>query len=566
MAIPQDTELSGKGTHFRMPLSTEQLLLLNNLMYMTAEEPLRSITAETYQGRTVRTMIESIDIKRFDEGKNYGSYMTGTDWRQILRSIQKDERLMQMTLAQTYVDTGVGGGGGVSALFTEPGFEEAVVCYRGTAGGEWKDNFIGGGETDVLDGVSTLQQKNALSWYQSLALEDYATVTVTGHSKGGNKAKYVTILEPSVDRCVAFDGQGFSDEFVKKYQRQIAGNQHKVRNCNVEGDYVNLLLNDVGTCEFYKGWDIGAGGFLENHCPNTLLKFSENGSCKMYPGSREPAMEALDQFLNSYLRSLPSAQKKATLLLFGTLAEAGFHGVAAEELTYIALRGKNPSWTAKLLAYLAEYGQANPDFSKKLQQFLSDFRMKQIAKALQTADMIAGWDGFDGLIDGADWLGSRISDTTLGLISSYIGQRAGIELSGEELRRLLTILHETNTEMERIPAAMLKGNGADAEVTNAGGMLVFSSGGIAEVLTALDEYNRRMAAVLGRLRRLFGQSGKALDQIKPQVQCTTRTLEQQRRKLQKLKTNLQTAGQIVTTAEQSNCALFSAQFSEAIRS
>ena len=76
MAIPQDTELSGKGTHFRMPLSTEQLLLLNNLMYMTAEEPLRSITAETYQGRTVRTMIESIDIKRFDEGKNYGSYMT----------------------------------------------------------------------------------------------------------------------------------------------------------------------------------------------------------------------------------------------------------------------------------------------------------------------------------------------------------------------------------------------------------------------------------------------------------------------------------------------------------
>ena len=28
MAIPQDTELSGKGTHFRMPLSTEQLLLL----------------------------------------------------------------------------------------------------------------------------------------------------------------------------------------------------------------------------------------------------------------------------------------------------------------------------------------------------------------------------------------------------------------------------------------------------------------------------------------------------------------------------------------------------------
>lgn len=561
MAIPQNTELPGKvmdTASSKAPLSTEQLLLLNNLMYMTAEEPLRPITTDAYLGKSVGTLIESIDTKRFDEEKNYGSYMEGSDWQKILRAIRKDGRLMQMTLAQTNVDTGVGGGGGVSALFTDPDFGEAVVCYRGTAAGEWKDNFIGGGGTDVLDGVSTLQQKNALSWYQSLSLDDYATVTVTGHSKGGNKAKYVTILDASVDRCVAFDGQGFSDEFVKKYQRQIAGNQHKIRNCNVEGDYVNLLLNDVGTCEFYQGWDIGAGGFLENHCPNTLLKFSDDGSCKMYSGSREPAMEALDQFLNRYLRSLPPAQKKGTLLLFGTIAEAGFHGAAAEELIYIALRGKNPSLTAKLLAYLTEYGRANPDFSEKLQRFLSDSGMQQIAKALQSADMIAGWDGFDGLIDRADWLGSRISDETLGLLAAYLGQKTGLELSGEELRRLLTMLHETNEEGERIPVAALKGNGADAEVTDAGGMLVFSPDGVTDVLLALDTYLCRVTNLLGRLRRLAGQSGSALDQIRSQVQRTIQTLEQQRRKLTKLKANLQAANQIVTAAEQSNCALFSA--------
>lgn len=569
METPQNTERSGTAIHstgVQAPLSTEQLLLLNNLMYMTAEEPLRLITTETYHGKTVRTLLESIDVKQFNDEKNYGSYMTGTDWQQIIRTIRKDERLMRMTLAQTNVDTDVGGGGGVSALFTEPEFGEAVICYRGTAAGEWKDNFIGGGETDVLDGVSTLQQKNALTWYQSLALDDYATVTVTGHSKGGNKAKYVAILDPSVDRCVAFDGQGFSDEFVKKYQRQIAGSQHKIRNCNVEGDYVNLLLNDVGTCEFYQGWDIGAGGFLENHCPNTLLRFSEDGSCKMYPGSREPAMEALDRFLNSYLRSLSSAQKKGTLLLFGTLAEAGFHGAAVEELTYIALRGKNPSLTAKLLAYLAEYGKANPDFSEKLQQFLSDSGMQQIAKGLQTADLIAGWDGFDGMIDGADWLGRHISDGTLELLAVYIGQKTGLELSGEELRQMLTILHETNTELDRIPAEALTGNGTDAEVATAGGTLVFSPDGVAEILSALGAYYRRMTDVLGRLRRLSGQSGSALDRIKPQMYRTIRTLEQQHRKLQKLKTNLQTAEQIVTAAEESNCAQFSAKFSGTIRS
>lgn len=570
MATSQNTELpstvAAHSTDFKTPLSTEQLLLLNNLMYMTAEEPLRSITTEVYQGKTVRTLIESIDIKRFDGKKNYGSYMTGADWQKILKAFRKDDRLMQMTLAQTSVDEGIGGGGGVSALFTDPDFGEAVVCYRGTAAGEWKDNFIGGGSTDVLDGVSTLQQKNALIWYQGLALDDYAIVTVTGHSKGGNKAKYVTILDASVDRCVAFDGQGFSDEFVEKYKRQIAGNQHKIRNCNAEGDYVNLLLNDVGACEFYQGWEIGAGGFLENHCPNTLLKFSENGSCTMHPGSREPAMEALDQFLNSYLRSMSPMQKNGTLLLFGTLAEAGFHGATAEELTYIALRGKNPSLTAKLLAYLSEYGQANPDFSERLQQFLSDSGMQQIAKGLRMADMIAGWDGFDGLIDVADWLGSRTSDKTLELISAYIGQKTGLELSGEELRRMLTILHETNTELDRIPAKALTGNGADRSVADAGETLVFSPDGVAEILSALGAYYRRMTDILGRLRRLAGQSGSALDQIKPQLRRTVRTLEQQRRKLQRLKANLQTANRIVTAAEQSNCAQFSAKFSGTIRS
>lgn len=40
-------------------------------------------------------------------------------------------------------------------------------------------------------------------------VDDCSTITVTGHSKGGNKAK-----DNSVDICIAFDGQGFSDEFI----------------------------------------------------------------------------------------------------------------------------------------------------------------------------------------------------------------------------------------------------------------------------------------------------------------------------------------------------------------
>ena len=82
-------------------------------------------------------------------------------------------------------------------------------------------------------------------------------------------------------KCVSFDGQGFSDEFVQQYGDEIAMRQHKIHNHNVDYDYVNLLLNEVGEITYYHGQDIGEGGFLENHCPNTLMKFQDSGSFTM---------------------------------------------------------------------------------------------------------------------------------------------------------------------------------------------------------------------------------------------------------------------------------------------
>ena len=43
---------------------------------------------------------------------------------------------------------------------------------------------------------------------------NYTELTVTGHSKGANKAMYTTIMCNNVTRCVSFDGQGFSKEFL----------------------------------------------------------------------------------------------------------------------------------------------------------------------------------------------------------------------------------------------------------------------------------------------------------------------------------------------------------------
>ena len=47
-------------------------------------------------------------------------------------------------------------------------------------------------------------------------------VAVTGYSKGGNKAQYVTVVSANadlIDSCVALDGQGFSPEAVSFWKQ-----------------------------------------------------------------------------------------------------------------------------------------------------------------------------------------------------------------------------------------------------------------------------------------------------------------------------------------------------------
>ena len=164
-------------------LTTEQVLLLNQLMYMNGSEgknnPMDSVSM--HQGETVGQWVNSIDTTQFIDSESYGSFMTGKDWKNIITAIQNDPTICNMTVATTHTDWADGGGGGLSAVFTSDSTGEAVVAFRGTANGEWADNFTGG-NVEV-----TAQQRNALEWYQEtyreLGLDNYE-VTVTGHSKG----------------------------------------------------------------------------------------------------------------------------------------------------------------------------------------------------------------------------------------------------------------------------------------------------------------------------------------------------------------------------------------------
>ncbi len=116
----------------------------------------------------------------------------------------------------------------------------------------------------------------------------YNDITVVGHSKGGNKAQYVTVLSDKVTRCVSMDGQGFSNEFLEKYWAEIQKKGSAIKNYSLNNVFVHILLFPVPGSEqlYFEGYGMETG--LENHSPNSffyvidqdghaVLKYDENG-------------------------------------------------------------------------------------------------------------------------------------------------------------------------------------------------------------------------------------------------------------------------------------------------
>lgn len=446
-------------------LTTEQVLLLENLMYLSNQEPFSSI--DSCGADTVEEWIESINMTNIEDSAEYGSYMTGRDWKNIIQAVKNDSALMNMEIVTTHVvENDDHGGGGVSAIFKNPETSEAVVAFRGTAAEEWKDNFTGGAGTDMADGVSTMQQQKALEWYRSQDMDGYSMITVTGHSKGGNKAQYIALLDDSVSRCISFDGQGFSDEFVDRYRAEIEKNQGKITNHSVDHDYVNLLLNAIGQQIYYEGYDYGEGGFLENHCPNTYFQFDESGnySVKVAEGGQAEEMRALDEFFNSYLRSLPTERKADALAFIGEIAEMSLGRGCTDLNEYLSvlLDGNNTDETAYLIAYLIEYEQKYPELMSEINRLLKEFDMDEMAKVLTISQLVLHFPYFDQLYDSINSGINDIPDWLWTLLSFYL-KSEGIDCSKEDILQLLGIFTKINDYMDSIE---VEKDGSDRVITS----------------------------------------------------------------------------------------------------
>ncbi len=416
-----------------MGLSKEQLLLLNDLVYKD------TISKYGHDGtETIGDVAQAVLHKNLSDQD-----------RKVVEAILNDPSLKNIEIVSTYANEDKG----QSALLRDPVTNEAIVLFQGTGSDEWKDNFTAGAD------VSSKDQQDALSWYQSLDLDSYSAVTVTGHSKGGNKAKYVTVMDNSVDRCVSFDGQGFSDEFIEANGDAIARNQGKIENHNKNYDYVNLLMNDIGTTTFYEGCELN--NVIENHYASSMLEFDADGSCHMTAVDRPKEMAALDEFLNGYLRSLSPEDKAKILGIIGDIAnEASWYGDLAddqkswqfltEELLRIATYGNNEDSFANLLAYLIEYQRQNPEFASQIQSVMDRFGMSEVSQWITTIENVMNEWWFDLAFSATGVILKNLPSWLVDIIKKKIKELTGLDLTDEELQDLLNLIYNVSKQRETI--------------------------------------------------------------------------------------------------------------------
>lgn len=273
-----------------MALSNAQLLMLDNLIY----------TDYVSDGMSVGEIITAIE----NDGFNVGSCeMTSSEWKELV-SMAKDEPSILNYKVTNYVDDDKTGMRAACFVNDESNPTDVNVVFRGTSGDyEWHDNGQGGYLSD------TNQQQMAADYVNGLPDKYGNNMTVTGHSKGGNKAQYVTIVTDRIAKCVSYDGQGFSEEFLQKYADEIAKKSQSIVSISASDDFVNCLLYPIAGTKIYIDTE-AQDNFTHYHKPNIL--FDENGNLRP-----QTEQSDLSKFINEYttymISNLEEPERSATI-------------------------------------------------------------------------------------------------------------------------------------------------------------------------------------------------------------------------------------------------------------
>lgn len=361
-----------------MTIDDDKLMLLEQLTYLNTNVANAAGIGGSYKaledkaGSTIEDYLNQFSDEALTkleqtgtvlDSKGNTTHAQGKEWAAIIRALKNDDSVKDLTIT----DIATNPNGNTAAIcFTDKNQpDQAIVAFRGTLDGdEWVDNVEG------LNATDTECQKEALEYIEGLP---YGDITVVGHSKGGNKAQYVTICSDKVTRCVSMDGQGFSKEFIDKYWAEIQAKGGAIKNYSLNNDYVHILLFPVPGSEqlYFIGDGMETG--LENHSPNSyfyvvdqdgkaVLKYNDgsiylNGTDKEYP-----SIAYLHGFVNFVINVMPDDNKEAVISYISTILKISMSGdsIEIDGVTYnkdniLAFLQTDYETASLVAAYLVKY-------------------------------------------------------------------------------------------------------------------------------------------------------------------------------------------------------------------
>lgn len=254
MNIEKRTEKRGfqKTIIEKNVISIDIFLILNCIIYVHNFE--RDDVQEKLVGKNIFEIFDFIRNEKNSSGY-YPAEINEDEFLGILNTVdhsrQVYEKIKIVDIDNSVYGNATGSDRVVNVSFL---FEDClIIVYKGTAGDyEWKDNVEG-----TYNITDTKQQRRALSYFDEMVekFPDINKIYVSGHSKGGNKAQYIGVLRGDMSKLkkvYSFDGQGFNENFLKKYNKEITDNGYKIYNICNEYDYVNIIMRSVSNKIFIK--------------------------------------------------------------------------------------------------------------------------------------------------------------------------------------------------------------------------------------------------------------------------------------------------------------------------
>ena len=314
-------------------------------------------------------------ISNFKKNKYYNSQdekVFSTFYKKVIDSVAKDPVLCGMKISD--VNKPRSDDSGLIVAFVDERKNSAIVTFKGTERNvEWADNarFLKY-NADGNDGVSTRFQEESLKFYRKWHEnnKNIKDIVVSGHSKGGNNATYVTVMDDtnSIRKAVTVNPVGFTKEFYDKYGDRIKAKRDIIYNNINEHDAIPVLLNLDGHNTYYKD---KYNNYKTAHFLSSLFDFDNPAPGEpfgMEQTVQSEDMKKLGKFIRSWISDMSLKDRNENVESLSKLIEKGGISNPKDILNIpgsIVIGGKS-------IDYLISYIQLHPEFIPVVLRYIKD--------------------------------------------------------------------------------------------------------------------------------------------------------------------------------------------------